>query len=501
MSYGVFQAGRKAVAHGMSTPSGASPVTQWSDTGGCGQDTVDPSRNDILVAYVEHLGGALKTLGEQVQAVEARQTLLDRRLVELGSLLQGLQEEQCAMICAQPQVGGGAAAFAAGAGGATDGGRRAVALNGAAVVGGDAGGGRTSALDGLGDLMLISARCNGGGNRQLSLTNGGSRGHPGTGVGREVAAAVAVRQNDLDARIQAIERDQKMVAVGVHRALQAALVTRQEQQWKSQEDDWYRCLEGLIKPAAELDQQWASRFNEQDQRMERIIHMVDSLADNVLQMSSGAPLGLPAAEGSLAGQLADSTNRALDSHGIAELRDKVEQIEANLVFVMASQTQHPAQAVLDRRDAVTDGGAQAGRLEHKMNQRLDDMQDDRDDIKAALRQLNRQVPEVTQRVDQLWTHCHYYFPRIKEQDVRLEMFRKTFENHKQHMLEAIEQIPPHDIAYLQRHAPLTPEESSLLAEGDEMVLGSPASEHLKRESHQRFVPHAAAGRGETEDGS
>merc|ERR1719356_1723330 len=68
-------------------------------------------------------------------------------------------------------------------------------------------------------------------------------------------------------------------------------------------------------------------------------------------------------------------------------------------------------------------------------------------MRLEARQMSRQLPELSQRLTQLETQCHYYFPRIKEQNVRLEMFKKSFESHKQHMLEAVEMHPRYGEVY------------------------------------------------------
>merc|ERR1719336_2083361 len=61
---------------------------------GCESPGDMAARDPVLVGYVEHLGAALKGLGDDVRDIEARQVKLDRRLAEFGGLLQGMQEEQ-----------------------------------------------------------------------------------------------------------------------------------------------------------------------------------------------------------------------------------------------------------------------------------------------------------------------------------------------------------------------------------------------------------------------
>jgi len=71
----------------------------------------------------------------------------------------------------------------------------------------------------------------------------------------------------------------------------------------------------------------------------------------------------------------------------------------------------------------------------EIGQRLDALQDCRDQQRMSLRQLSHQMPEVSNKLDQLWSQCQYYFPRVKEHDVHFSFFRTSFETHKQSMLD------------------------------------------------------------------
>merc|ERR1711920_1004440 len=44
------------------------------------------------------------------------------------------------------------------------------------------------------------------------------------------------------------------------------------------------------------------------------------------------------------------------------------------------------------------------------------------------------------KLDELWTQCQYYFPRVKEHDVHFSFFRTSFEAHKQQMLEFTDNV-------------------------------------------------------------
>merc|ERR1719394_1692081 len=70
-----------------------------------------------------------------------------------------------------------------------------------------------------------------------------------------------------------------------------------------------------------------------------------------------------------------------------------------------------------------------------MSQRLDSLQEWRDQQRITLRQIGNELPEVSQKLDQLWAQCQYYFPRVKEHDVHFSFFRTSFETHKQSWLD------------------------------------------------------------------
>jgi len=238
----------------------------------------------------------------------------------------------------------------------------------------------------------------------------------------------------LRERLAALERGQKTVAVGARRALHTALVVHQHQQSQDQESEWDKCLESL--PVAELEQQCAARFTEQDERLDAVLQIVDSLVDRV--MITGLKDGPGGEPRSMAAQL-----EALE----ASLTEKVEEAEANL-YGIASQLESKSgsgqlQVTLmsphsDRRElagAMESLEARLAKSMSEMGQRLDDLQDGRDQQRLVLRQLSQQVPEVVKKLDQLWTQCQHYFPRVKEHDVHFSFFRTSFENHKQQMLE------------------------------------------------------------------
>lgn len=70
-----------------------------------------------------------------------------------------------------------------------------------------------------------------------------------------------------------------------------------------------------------------------------------------------------------------------------------------------------------------------------LQDRLDPIQDFVDQQRLATWQANRQMPEVGQKLDQLWAQCQYFFSKVKEHDVHFGFFRNSFESHKQHCLD------------------------------------------------------------------
>merc|ERR1719330_1561643 len=242
----------------------------------------------------------------------------------------------------------------------------------------------------------------------------------------------------LDARIAALEQGQKTVAVGARRALHTALVVHQQQQSQDHDNQWEKCLDSL--PVAELEQQITRRFTEQDSRLDKVIHMVDSLMDRVLmQQDVGDGRG--------------------DSRGLRRLRDrvdaievsvreKVEEIESNIMGLASDLERHgPAIADIQAAGAAPENvrefmsvaidslEARVDRNLNEVSQKVEFLQDGREQQRLALRQMGQQLPEVAHKLDQLWAQCQYYFPRVKEHDVHFSFFRTSFETHKQSWLD------------------------------------------------------------------
>lgn len=50
-------------------------------------------------------------------------------------------------------------------------------------------------------------------------------------------------------------------------------------------------------------------------------------------------------------------------------------------------------------------------------------------------QVSRQVPDLAQKVDHLWTQCQNYFAKIKEHDIHMGFVRNSVESHKHHGMD------------------------------------------------------------------
>lgn len=51
-----------------------------------------------------------------------------------------------------------------------------------------------------------------------------------------------------------------------------------------------------------------------------------------------------------------------------------------------------------------------------MSRRMDSLQEARDQQRTQNWQVSRQVPDMTQKFDQLWAQCQFYFSKVKEHD-------------------------------------------------------------------------------------
>jgi len=256
----------------------------------------------------------------------------------------------------------------------------------------------------------------------------------------------------LFTRLSALERAHQKLAVGTRRALHTALVVHKNQQDQSQTEEIGMLTDGAMKSKAALEQEHRRlfaftnerlekadrRFGSQDERLDKILQMVDMLADRVL-LDGNSPDSRADME-----QLAREMREYADLVG--EVRDKVEDMEANLynlgAQVQALQHQQPPDGAYDRLEAMDYLEQRVDRGFEDICQRMDCLQEWRDQQRVTLRHIGNELPEVSQKLDQLWTQCQHYFPKVKEHDVHFSFFRTSFENHKQHMLDVTGGLGP-----------------------------------------------------------
>lgn len=414
--------------------------------------------HDDLALEVRHLGARLCTLTQEVGTIEARQVALDRRLVEFGSLVQGLQEEQYTQSCALERS---QKALATGAQRAL---HKAVAVQQHLEQEDE----WQTCLDrvsasGIGQLerrwearleehtrWLMELQSD---MAAMSMEALPSKAPASGALTERAARSAAAREAPLATRLTALERAQRTIAVSTRRALHTALVVHQQQRSHEQDDDCGKarlqapveeCVD-VAKPVADLERECKQRFSEQDERLDKILQMVDTLADRVLLQA------LPD-EANCIDDRALARDMREHAGALSELREKLDELEAN-TYGLASQIQaqqHQQQSTArglsdmaynehydsERVLVVVENLEQ--RVDRSLSdvcQRLDFLQEGRDQHRITLRQLSNELPEVSQKLDQLWTQCQYYFPRVKEHDVHFSFFRTSFENHKQHMLD------------------------------------------------------------------
>lgn len=374
----------------------------------------------------------LRRLNQDLRGVEGRQVLLDRRLVELDAQVQALQEQHMAQSfaaeCGQRAVALGAHRALQTAKEVQEEGEWKKCME---VLG----------IDSESESQRTAQRM------QQELVSV-SRRIEEMGERMEVHLAHNVRSGEttrLQARLSALEQSHRKLAVGAQRALRMALSVHEKQEGLEVEEEFARCFSdtgsagsGLLADIGRLDH--TDRFEEQDQRLEQILTIVDALADKV--SDTGASV-----QALTEGQGARSESSAFHE----ELRDKVEELEGNLYGLAAqvqSQVDHKGRVatlrLMDQQQELALEGLDA-RLERglaEVVQKLHIMQDAFDEQQLALRHLAQQLPEVSKRLEQLWAQCQLYFPRLQEQEVHFGFLRASFEAHKQQMLDLIEGLEP-----------------------------------------------------------
>ncbi|CAE6964851.1 NaCP60E [Symbiodinium sp. CCMP2592] len=404
---------------------------------------------DDLAADVAHLGGEVRRLNQDVRGLEGRQVLMDRRLVELGSLIQGLKEEHFVQTFA------------------TERGQRTVALGAkralAAATQLEQEGEWSKCMQGLGldmesrlneELATMTRRME---EQQRYVEQLGARLEAAAGNRLAVFGLGAfqgtseVAETRLETRLASLEQSHRKLALGTHRALRVALSVREKQDDLEQEEEfekWFGKAEDL-----EMPEDYQQRLSEQDQRLHKVLSICDHLVERVhdagasLQALSHQQQELRA----IAGKGEPHTALAYGE----ELREKVDELEAHLYGLAAqvqSQVEHKGKVTTlnlmdqhqERQQSRTfesfamaleglDARLERGLGEH--GQILDMLQGGQDEQQVALRHLAQRLPEVARRLEQLWEQCQVYFPRLQEQEVHFGFLRASFEAHKQQMLD------------------------------------------------------------------
>lgn len=258
----------------------------------------------------------------------------------------------------------------------------------------------------------------------------------------------------LTSRISKLENAQRKVSRSSHRALSTAIHVHRQQQTNTEKHSWMNSLE-----TTELEQNWENRCREQEANIDRILHMVDMLADKVLLSDGvGAQRALTDGAEASTGQGGDTLALAADirdqGDAVDELRDKVHELEAAVNYGLAAQS-YTRPAVAD--SAATSSGQPSDSLlpmvhdiELRMDsgfsdmcRRLDALQESKDQVRTQLRQVSRQIPDMNQRVEQLWVQCQHYFPKVKEHDVNFSFLIPKIETLKQHMLDVGDSLGRH----------------------------------------------------------
>jgi len=215
--------------------------------------------------------------------------------------------------------------------------------------------------------------------------------------------------------------------------------------------------------ASELDQQWAATITKQDARIERLIDMVDSLADKFRSLNGSEALqnALTTAKVSK-GLTSNGEPVSPAGHGatsnvkeeIRSLREQVDEMESkmdsNFTYLFSANTRlmcNPALANV----AIGSGppsdvigmdveGNDSHHEFNKLSDKMDALQEARDGHHLSLIQVQRQVSDNTHRIESLEGKCHDYFPRIKELALKQTLFQKKFESHQEYIREAMDGI-------------------------------------------------------------
>lgn len=248
-------------------------------------------------------------------------------------------------------------------------------------------------------------------------------------------------------QLDAIAENQKIVAVSTKRALETAV--QLDQQFQSErEKEFMMVLDGHAGgpfSAAAEEQQLSvvDKISEQDKRMDRLIGMVEEIAERVLPDEDGQG-------GMNMLQNGGDHMKALENT-VHELQGKVEEIYPELVSYLSSismqQQAFPQLVSPEAGGQFSDGGSVMmlqgleSRIEKSMTEvfsRLEALQEGGDNARFALWQVTNKQDEVEKSVEQLSAQCQGHFSKVKEHDMHFGFLRSSLEGCKQQILDLSE---------------------------------------------------------------
>lgn len=425
-----------------------------------------PAGDTHLMSMCETLSAALNRVQKEVHAVEERQIIADRRVSELSSIMQGLQEEQLEQACSLER------------GQKTVAMRAKHALHTAAAV--------QQHVEQSEEMAtaLDKMRVPPGGwaadtERRMSLkmeeqrkwlieltgeVNAMHGQRPAGYVPFATAAHMRVSLNGaqppltLTDRVVALERSQKAVTVSAKRALHTALVVNQQQKAMEEEGEILKCLGG--GPLAELEEQWKSRYDDQNESINRLIDMVQELNDMTGKGLTGGRSGSVSRGSSRERSTSRSSpmNRLMGGGGTSDsiqvqldtLAKKVEDMESHFKngtssHESVSRTRDITKTTLRSEttlNSVCDGSLTLQHLDRKIEKMVSELTERIGSLQAtsntqalSIRSITQQLPDIKAKLDQSWSHTLQLLERVREHDVRFELVRSTIEGQKQDLLD------------------------------------------------------------------
>lgn len=223
--------------------------------------------------------------------------------------------------------------------------------------------------------------------------------------------------------MDALERGQRKLAVSVRKALQTSLAAQQQKQDEAEP----------ARAPPELERQVAQRLRHQDDRLDKVLKLVDTLTDKV--MLAGARPGSPPPNG------AGPRDRAT-----LELKSQVEELEVR-VRMISSQAEMIASGL--PMEGCSHSGlppaleSLSARMDRNMSEvswRLDQLDEQRDQQRLATRELAGHLPEAEQKVDRLWSQCQASFAKVQEHQVQLGLLRSTVERVDDQLKELLDPV-------------------------------------------------------------